>query len=41
LISYRRGRATIEDPRGLAETACECYRIVRDEFERLLGVPVG
>ena len=41
LISYSRGLMTIRDRKGLENTSCECYRIVRDEFERLLGVPVG
>ena len=34
LISYRRGRITILDRPGLEEAACECYRIVRGEFDR-------
>jgi CRP-like cAMP-binding protein len=37
LIEYRRGRIKILDRDGLEEGACECYRIVRDEFERLFG----
>ncbi|HEX5043553.1 MAG TPA: hypothetical protein VFV75_11640 [Candidatus Polarisedimenticolaceae bacterium] len=37
LISYARGRMTILDRAGLARTACECYAVVRKEFERLLG----
>lgn len=37
LISYRRGRMMIRDRRGLEETACECYRLVKNEFERLFG----
>ena len=34
LISYRRGRITILDRPGLEAAACECYRIVKGEFER-------
>jgi CRP-like cAMP-binding protein len=34
LISYRRGRITILDRPGLEAAACECYRIVRGEFDR-------
>jgi len=41
LISYSRGTITIQDVPGLTGTACECYQIVRDEFERLLGTPMG
>jgi CRP-like cAMP-binding protein len=37
LISYARGRVVIRDRPGLEQTACECYRIVADEFERILG----
>ena len=34
-IHYSRGRITILDRQGLEETACECYWIVKEEFDRL------
>jgi CRP-like cAMP-binding protein len=37
LISYARGRITILDRRGLEAAVCECYRVVKDEYDRLLG----
>lgn len=37
LIRYRRGRITVVDRPGLEGAACECYRIIRDEYDRLLG----
>jgi CRP-like cAMP-binding protein len=36
-ISYVRGHIKILDRRGLEDTVCECYKVVRDEFDRLLG----
>ena len=36
LITYRRGEMRILDRVGLEEAACPCYRIVTDEYERLL-----
>ncbi|MBL8297653.1 MAG: Crp/Fnr family transcriptional regulator [Rhodanobacteraceae bacterium] len=36
LISYHRGHIEVLDRPRLEERACECYRVVRDEFERLL-----
>ncbi|MFL5494264.1 MAG: Crp/Fnr family transcriptional regulator [Gemmatimonadales bacterium] len=41
MIRYRRGLVSVLDRAGLEATACECYDIVRKEFERLLGVRVG
>ena len=37
VISYVRGRITVLDREKLEETVCECYRVVKDEFDRLLG----
>jgi len=37
LIHYARGHIKILDREGLETNVCECYRIVRDEFVRLLG----
>ena len=37
LISYRHGHITILDRPGLEAASCECYRTVRQQFERLLG----
>jgi CRP-like cAMP-binding protein len=35
LITYSRGHVTIQNHAGLADAACECYRVVRDESVRL------
>jgi CRP-like cAMP-binding protein len=36
-ISYVRGHIQILDRQGLEATVCECYQVVKDEFDRLLG----
>jgi CRP-like cAMP-binding protein len=36
-IRYARGRVTVVDRAGLEMASCECYRVIRDEYERLLG----
>jgi CRP-like cAMP-binding protein len=39
LIRYSHGKVTILDVEGLRKCACECYEIVRRDFDRLLGSP--
>jgi CRP-like cAMP-binding protein len=36
LIRYHRGHVTVLDRAGLEKQACECYQVVRKEFDRLL-----
>lgn len=36
-ISYKRGHITVLDRAGMEEFACECYRIVKDEFDLVVG----
>jgi CRP-like cAMP-binding protein len=36
LINYSRGHITILDRPGLENQACECYKVVKQEFKRLL-----
>ncbi|MBA2350801.1 MAG: Crp/Fnr family transcriptional regulator [Pseudomonadota bacterium] len=37
LIRYNRGRVNINNRTGLEEAVCECYRVVKLEYERLLN----
>ena len=39
IISYRRGRVSIRDRPGLERASCECYRVLRDQSDRLLPFP--
>ena len=37
LISYRRGHITVLDRSGLEKRSCECYAVVKAEYDRLLA----
>jgi CRP-like cAMP-binding protein len=37
VIAYARGTITILDRERLEQIACECYQVVMDEYDRLLG----
>jgi CRP-like cAMP-binding protein len=37
MITYHRGIARIRDAEALAAVSCECYAVVRREYDRLLG----
>jgi len=42
LIRYSRGRITVLDRPGLEQHVCECYAVVKKEFDRLLSeIPGG
>ena len=42
IIQYRRGRITVLDRPRLEQTSCECYSVVKKEFDRLLtDIPGG
>jgi CRP-like cAMP-binding protein len=41
LIKYVRGTITMLDREGLETTACECYKVVKDEYDRLLGTYIS
>lgn len=40
LIRYTRGHITVIDRPGLEARTCECYGVVKREYDRLLPVPV-
>lgn len=37
LIQYHRGHVRILDQQGLEAASCECFHVVKDEYDRLLG----
>src|SRR5688572_20826327 len=40
LVAYSRGRITVLDRRRLEERVCECYAVVKKEYDRLLEAAV-
>jgi Mn-dependent DtxR family transcriptional regulator len=40
LIDYRRGHITVIDRAGLEKRTCECYAVVKKEYDRLLPAKV-
>lgn len=41
IIRYRRGIVDIIDRAGLVALSCECYGVIRGNYERLLDAPAG
>jgi CRP-like cAMP-binding protein len=41
IIDYKRGHVTILDRAALERCSCECYVVMKREFDRLLGSPLG
>jgi CRP-like cAMP-binding protein len=41
LISYQRGRINVLDRAGLEKRTCECYAVVKNEYDRLLPVALA
>ena len=41
LISYTRGRIKVLDRKGLEKRSCECYQVVKDEYDRLLPMKMA
>jgi CRP-like cAMP-binding protein len=38
-LAYERGEMRIVDRAALEEASCECYRIIRGEYDRMIGSP--
>jgi hypothetical protein len=36
LIQYTRGRVKVLDRAGMKACACECYQVIKTEYDRLL-----
>jgi len=39
LIQYRRGHITVHDRVAIEQRTCECYAVVKREYDRLLPIP--
>jgi CRP-like cAMP-binding protein len=37
LIHYQRGHIHVSDVEGLRDSCCECYDVINDHFEQLVG----
>ncbi len=40
LIRYSRGRISVLDRQGIEKRSCECYRVVKKEYDRLREIPL-
>jgi len=41
LINYKRGHITVVDRPGLERRTCECYTVVKKEYDRLLPANIA
>jgi Mn-dependent DtxR family transcriptional regulator len=41
LIRYSRGHITVLDRKGLEDRTCECYAVVKREYDRLLPAAIA
>jgi hypothetical protein len=41
LIQYSRGHITVLDRVAIEERVCECYEVVKKEYDRLLPVKIA
>ncbi|MFT5933645.1 MAG: hypothetical protein ACI9M6_000689 [Hydrogenophaga sp.] len=41
LITYHRGHIEVLDREGLEARSCGCYRVVKNEYDRLLPVQIA
>jgi CRP-like cAMP-binding protein len=41
LIRYARGHITVLDRTGLEQRSCECYGVVKKEYDRLFSIPMS